>query len=428
MSHLAFVAPPFRGHLDPMLALAGALRTRGHRVTVFGIADVDGIAARGGCDFVALGRRSHPAGTLKSLSDRLAAPGGLGLFRVMADMAAMTRMLCAELPVAFRAEQVDAVVADQLEPAGGLVAAHLGLAHVTVANALPIHREPAVPPPFTSWRYDPTPAGLKRNRGGYRVSDALMRPVTANIAREARVLGLPGRRSLEDCLSPLAEITQLVPALDFPRRQLAGHVHPCGPLRAGTTEDAGIDLPADGRPLVFASLGSLQGGRAAVFRRIAQACAALDLTLVIAHGGRLDARQAARLPGRPIVRAFVPQRSLLHRADLLVTNGGLNTVLDGAAAGVPMLVIPIAFEQGAIGARVRHAGIGRVRAHRWPGRLQPTIESLLADAVMERRARHVAEAVRSAGGAEAAADVIEAVLRTGRPVLRRPAPPLLESA
>lgn len=428
MSHFAFVAPPFRGHLDPMLALAGALRDRGHRVTLFGIAEVEPMAARGGCDFVALGRRSHPAGTLATLSNRLAAPGGLGLFRVMAGMAAMTRMLCDELPAACRAERVDAVVADQLEPAGALVAAHLGLPFVTVANALPIHREPGVPPPFTSWRYDPTPWGLKRNRGGYRVSDALMRPVTANIAREALRLGVPGWRVFEDCLSPLAEITQLVPALDFPRRELGGHVHPCGPLRDSAPRDEAADLIGDGRPLVFASLGTLQGGRAALFRRIAQACAELGLGLVLAHGGRLDAGAAARLPGQPVVRAFVPQRSLLPHVDLLVTNGGLNTVLDGAAAGVPMLVIPIAFEQGAIAARVLHAGIGRVQARRGAGRLRPTMQALIGDAVMRRRARHVADAVRAAGGVDAAADVIEAVLRTGAPVLRRPAPPLQDSA
>ncbi|MBE7220693.1 MAG: glycosyltransferase, partial [Caulobacteraceae bacterium] len=319
MSHLAFVAPPFRGHLDPMLALAGTLRGRGHRVTLFGIPDVQPVAVGGGCDAVALGERSHPPGTLATLSNRLAAPGGLGLFRVMADMTAMTRMLCDALPAACRAEGVDAIVSDQLEPAGALVAAHLGLPSITVANALPIHREPGVPPPFTSWRYDPTARGLKRNRGGYRVSDALMRPVTANIAREAARLGVAGRRSLDACLSSLAEITQLVPALDFPRRHLGGHVHPCGPLRVPMAAGAEIDLPDDGRPLVFASLGSLQGGRAGLFRRIAQACAALDLSLVIAHGGRLDAREVARLPGHPIVRAFVPQRSLLRRVDLLVT-------------------------------------------------------------------------------------------------------------
>lgn len=413
-----------------MMALGAALRARGHRVTLFGIAEVAPVAARHGCDFVALGRRSYPEGTLGRLSGRMATPGGFGLFRVMADMVAMTRMLCDELPAACRSHGVDGIVTDQLEPAGSLVAAHLGCPFVTVANALPLHREPAVPPPFTNWRYDASPWGLKRNRGGYRVADLLMRPVTAGIAREARRLGVPGRDSLESCLSPLAEITQLVPGLDFPRRHLGGIVHPCGPLREGNDAEDVSDLLGDGRPLVFASLGSLQGGRTRIFRRIARACADLDLQLVVAHGGRLDPMAAAALPGHPVVRAFVPQRSLLRHAALLVTNGGLNTVLDGAAAGVPMLVIPIAFEQGAIGARVAHAGIGRVLSRRRLARLPAVLGTLGNDAVLRQRARQVARALAATGGAEAAAAVVEEVVRTGRPVLRRPkaAAPVRDSA
>ena len=428
MSHLALVAPPFLGHLNPMLALAAALRVRGHRVTLFGLAELEPIAVRRGCDFVGLGRRSFPDGALARLSDHLASPGGFGLFRVMSDMAGMTRMLCDELPAACRAHGVDAIVADQLEPAGALVAAHLGLPYVTVANALPLHREPAVPPPFTDWRYDPSPWGLKRNRGGYRVADLLMRPVASGIAREAHRLGLPPRRSLESCLSPFAEITQLVPSLDFPRRHLDGSVHPCGPLREGSGTEDVADLVGDGRPLVFASLGTLQGGRARIFHRIAQACADLDLHLVVAHGGRLDDATAAALPGRPTVRAFVPQRSLLRHADLLVTNGGLNTVLDGAAAGVPMLVIPIAFEQGAIGARVQHAGIGRTLSRRHLRPVASVLADLKANVLLPHRSQAMAKAMTAAGGAVAAASVVDEVVRTGRPVLRGCSPSLRDPA
>ena len=419
MSHFALVAPPFLGHLNPMLALGRALRARGHRVTLFGIPEAALLAERRGCDVVALGRRSHPDGTLARLANRMAAPGGLGLFGIMADMVAMTRMLCAELPAACRAAGVDGIVSDQLEPAGALVATHLGLPYVTVANALPLHREPLVPPPFTSWRYDASRWGVKRNRGGYRVADFMMRPVTAGIAREALRLGIPAPRGLEGCLSPLAEITQLVPELDFPRRHLGGTVHACGPLREeGDAEDVSEFL-GDGRPLVFASLGSLQGGRAGIFRRIARACAELDLHLVVAHGGRLDPALAASLPGRPTVRAFVPQRSLLPHAALLVTNGGLNTVLDGAAAGVPMLVIPIAFEQGAIAARVLDAGIGRVLSRWRLSRLPGVLAELGDNDILRQRARQMARAVAAAGGVEAAAAVVLEAMRTGRPVLRR---------
>lgn len=427
MSHLGFVAPPYLGHLNPMVTLATTLQARGHGVTFFGLEDVRDVAASRGIPFVAIGARTHPAGTLATLVAHMAAPGGAGLFRILRDMSSMTRMLCAELPAACRARQVDGLVTDQLEPAGALVSAHLGLPYVTVATALPIRRDPAVPPPFVDWRFDPTPWGLSRNRGGYRVADLLMRPYTATIAREGRKLGLR-RDSLDDCLSPLADLTQVVPALDFPRPAVPT-VHPCGPLRG---REAPVDLTPflrDERPMVFASLGTLQGGRAALFRRIAEVCQRLDLHLVIAHGGRLAAEAAADLPGNPTVRAFVPQRALLCHAALAVTNGGLNTVLDAASAGVPMLVVPIAFEQGAIGARVEHAGVGQVLPRRrlTSHRLETAMRDLLSDAILRQRTARVARALAVAGGVEQAASIVTEVMRTGRPA-RHAAPPIPEPA
>ena len=47
-----------------------------------------------------------------------------------------------------------------------------------------------------------------------------------------------------------------------------------------------------GTPFVFASLGTLQGGRFSLFQRIARACRAEGVQLLIAHCDRLDAAQA----------------------------------------------------------------------------------------------------------------------------------------
>jgi zeaxanthin glucosyltransferase len=431
MSHIAVVSPPFLGHLNPMLALSGTLRARGHRVTCFGMADVAPVAARHGIPFVALGSKTHPPGVLAGVLARMAAPGGLGLFRIMGDMTAHTRMLCAELPSACRTGRVDGLVTDQLEPGGALVAAHLGLPYVTVANALSIRRDPLQPPAFVGWRYDPTPRGVTRNRGGHRVSDLLLWPVTAGIRREAQALGLD-RSSLDSCLSPFADLTQLVPELDYPRRHHPQTVHACGPLRGPEPqEDLAPLLGETGRPVVFASMGTLQGGRLGIFRMIAEVCARLGLHLVVAHGGRLSEQDAATLPGHPTVRAFVPQRALLRHVALAVTNGGLNTVLDAAAAGVPTLVIPIAFEQGAIGARVEHAGVGQVLPRRRLNqhRLETAMQFLLSDPGVRRRAGEVACAIARAGGSEHAASLVEAALRTGHPASARPvADPLRATA
>jgi UDP:flavonoid glycosyltransferase YjiC (YdhE family) len=132
---------------------------------------------------------------------------------------------------------------------------------VNIANALPLNLEPAVPPPVLPWPYDPSPKGLRRNQGGYRVARLVERPITKVIRRHAERLGRPEIRFADESWSTRAQITQCVRGLDFPREQLPDSFHYAGPFR-GQDAPLDFDVPDDGHPLVFCSFGSLQGSRA----------------------------------------------------------------------------------------------------------------------------------------------------------------------
>lgn len=402
-----------------MLALADELVGRGHRVTFLHQADAKTLVQRHA--FVPLGASSHPAGHLTGVLRRMAGVNGfVGLGRIIRDVAATTDMLARELPAASRALGIDMIVGDQTEAAAGLVARHLDLPHVSVANALPLNREPDLPPPFTGWRYDRSDWGRERNRGGYRVSDLLMRRHARVISDYASRWRLGPLATIEECASPLAQISQTVAGFDFPRAALPPVFHHVGPLR-GPPRPSSFRMPArDGRPLVYASLGTLQGGRVSLFRRIAEAARQLELQLVIAHGGGLDPRAAASLPGRPAVFDFVPQDEVLQHASLAVLHGGLNTVMDALAAAVPIAAIPIAFEQGAIAARLENAGVGARVGRRFltAGRLARTMHNVLGASSYAAVAARLGTEIARAGGVRQAADIVESVLRTGRPVMR----------
>ena len=390
-----------------MLALARTLVERGHRATFVAQGEVEPKVARRGVAFVPVGARSHPPGRLGRMTARLGGTTGVfGLSGVIRDMADTTAMLCHEVPDVLRHIHAGAVVADQTEPAGGLVARHTGLPLVSVANALLVDREPAVPPPFVGWRYDASRWGVQRNLGGYRVSDWMMRPLLEVIGRQARAWNLRGIETLEDCLSSELEISQCVASFDFPRASPPAALCHCGPLRL---PDKRVWDPAPDRPHVFCSLGTLQGARASVFGVVAAACCRLDLALTIAHGGRLDPVEAAALAGAPRVESFVPQRAVLRTVSAVVSHGGLNTVLDALAAGVPLVVVPLAFEQAAIAARVERCGAGIVVERR-----RLTVDSLAAAlrTVLERpsfraRAEALRDEVVAAGGVARAADLVE---------------------
>ncbi len=424
MAHFGVVAPAFYSHFSALGALAGELVQRGHRVTFVHRPDARAYVADPRIDFHAVGAATHPPGSLDAVLRRAANPGSpLGLRRVILDMAGSTDMLCRELPRAIDALGIDAVIADQMEAAGALVAEGLGLPFVSVACALPVNREPGIPLPVMPFDYAEDERARAIYEGSTRVYDWMMSPHRRSIEANARRLGLPARDALHDCLSPLAQVSQTVAAFDFPRRALPPHFHHVGPLRptgahAGSTKRHFMPAIAAGKPFVFASLGTMQGGRLALFKRIARACRALDAQLLVAHCGGLDTDQERILEaaGATWVCGFADQQAVLDRADAVVSHAGSNTIMDAIAARTPILALPIAFDQPGTAARVAHTGIGLKASARLTGsaQLARLLRRLLDEDGFRTRLDAMGESVASAGGTLRAADIIEAALQGAR--------------
>jgi len=354
---------------------------------------------------------SLPASAAAGDLEALAASGGRqpGIIATVKAMARRCDALCDVLPDALRAHGVDLVIGDQTEPGAALSAMACGLPYASLACALPLDREPGLPPPFVDWEHRPDGGRLWLYEGGHRVTDWLMRPLSRAIRRRAESFGIAGVRRLDDTFSTTLQLFQLARGLDFPRAVPPANAHWVGPLRDA---DASVfEHRDDGRPLAFCSLGTLQGHRIDLFRSIAEAVAKQGLRPVIAHGGRLSPAQAATLPGDPITADFLPQRAVLALSRLAVVHGGLNTVLDALAAGVPLVVTPLAYEQGAIAARVAASGAGLMVSPRRAGRdLAQACGRVLKEPGFAARAGALGREIASSGGVERAADLIEQLL------------------
>ncbi len=398
--HIAIIAPPTAGHFNPLAALGTALAAAGARVTFVHMAEARSLVPGSAVGFAELDHPDDRPGKLADYYRKLAQPSGvIGLPRMIRGTAAITELLLRALPAALQDIEVDAVIADSAEPAGALVARHLDLPFVTAVTGLPLLRELGVPPPFLGWAYRADRWGRFRNGGGYAVSDALLRPITETVSAHARRWGLDPspRKQWSDRL----QIAQCPEALDFPRTALPARFHYGAPWRL--EEAADMPLPDDDRPLVFCSLGSLQGARRSLFAAMTRACAALGARAVVAHGGGLTADEVASLPGDPLVRAFWPQTRILPRCSAAILHAGFNTVLDALAAGVPIVAVPLAFEQPATAARLNRIGAACV--------VSPTdasrsgLETALKRVLNDPRYRHVAQTL---AGEIAAADDLTA--------------------
>ncbi len=112
-----------------------------------------------------------------------------------------------------------------------------------------------------------------------------------------------------------------------------------GLFRAPVAEPLPCDIrPDPDRPLVYVSLGTLQGTGTACWRG--------SRGPVAGPGRRCLSRLAA---SRPRARAtsprigsaaLSPQRAILERAQVCVTHAGMNTVMECLEQGVPMLALP----------------------------------------------------------------------------------------
>ncbi len=391
------------------------LSHRGHRVTLFHIPALKETAANEGLGF-------HPVGDLESsaLADAIRSMAHMKGFASVRFAVRCSRRLsdlfCRELPEALRREKVDLVLADQNEPAAACVAERMKLPFVSVCPGLPLNREPAIPPPFFGWSYRDTPLARARNRAGTFVADRLIAPINRTLNRHRRGWGLQPIRQPDDTFSRDAQICQLTPDFDFPRRGAPSCLHYVGPIVDGYGRR--IPFPYEslnGKPLVYVSLGTLQDPASEYFRIIARACAGLDLQVVIA-AGRNEPRTLRALAGSPIVVQYAPQLELLARASLTITHAGLNTVMQSLLFGVPMVAVPLTHDQPATAARIAWSGTGEVIPPKalTTERLVASIRRVLDDPSFRQKAQRIRESARSAGGADRAADVVETVLARPR--------------
>jgi MGT family glycosyltransferase len=168
----------------------------------------------------------------------------------------------------------------------------------------------------------------------------------------------------------------------------------------------------DGRPIIYASLGTTRNAEPAILRMIAEACDGLDVQLVISLGGRFNPEDFADLPGRPLVVQFAPQLELLEIARIVISHGGPNTAFEALLAGKPMIAIPMAYDQPAIAARLARLHIAKVLPimRLSAARIRSAVTTLLNYASYQQAAVAMQATLQSLRGSVAASDIIENAL------------------
>ncbi|MHA6765410.1 glycosyltransferase [Streptacidiphilus sp. PAMC 29251] len=380
MGRYLFVSLPLAGHVNPMGAVAKELLARGHEVLWAGsesflrpllgpeavIAKIPLRAHRGQADRGMAAAKSRWDGYIVPHA-KTTLPG---IERAVADF------------------QPDVLVVDQHAVAGALAAHRAGLPWVSIA---------------------PTTMELTRP---YRALPKVEAWLQGRLAAIWTTAGLPGEPPHDLRFSPHLLIAFTGHALTGPLEWPDNAVL-VGPALAPRPPDP--DFPWDwldpGRRHVLVTVGTLALDLAQEFHaRVIEALRPLgdSVQAIVAapDGTVVDA------PGHVLVRPRVPVLELMPRLDAVVSHGGLNTVCEALAHGVPLVVAPIKGDQPINAAQVAAAGAGR-RVRFASVRPKPLREDLLAvldDPSYRAAAGRIRDSFAAAGGAPAAARHLEAVL------------------
>lgn len=417
MTHFGIICPPGAGHLHPMMALGQALQQRGNRVTLLNVLDTESYASAAGIEFCAVASNQFPVGKMHELRKQLGNKSGIPAIKGMSQLINSTMLATLQDgPQQIQRVGIDGLLVDQYRPEGGVIADYLGLPYITVCNALLFNQEPDVPPINTLWGYQPVFWARWRNLLGNTMLNQFLAPAWKILQAYRDSWKLPLYRNWDETQSPLASISQQPPQFDFPRKQLASNFHFTGPFVSPQAR-ANVEFPfaqLSDRPLIYASLGTVQNRLVPLFQAIASACADLDVQLVLSLGGSLSPAELGTLPGSPIVVQYAPQLALLQRASLCITHAGLNTALESLSAGVPMVAIPITNDQPGVASRIAWTGTGEfIPLKRLSSQqLRLVIKKVLSNPSYKQRALQLQTAIHQANGVEKAVDItLQAMLQ-----------------
>jgi MGT family glycosyltransferase len=165
----------------------------------------------------------------------------------------------------------------------------------------------------------------------------------------------------------------------------------------------------DGRPLVVVTLGTTYMHQEGLLRRVLGALDGLGTRVLVLTGLELD---PSEVPGGPGVRveSYIPHAAVLPHAAVVISHGGMGSLLEAFRAGVPSVCVPLGRDQAgnAVAASERGAAIA-LPGDATGGRLRDAITEALTSPALHEGARRMASAIAACGGAPAAADQVEQV-------------------
>lgn len=426
MPHFLLLPVGSHGDVHPFVGIGAGLAARGHRVTMITAEPFRAVAEQSGLEFV---------GTV-SAADYQQVMDHPDLWHPRRGM----RVLFDRERTARYYPLVGPLIRDRYEPGktvalGGTLAfvaraaqERFGIPYATV-HLQPMSCCSVADPPVDSTGLDGTWLPRPLIRAAYWcaekwVTDPLMAP-TLNDYR--RTLGLPPVKRVLTKWSPSPQrVIGLFP--DWfgpipdggPAFRHAGFALFDDAVGRRTPDDLAEFLAAGPPPVIFSFGSAMRHGRP-YFEAAVEACRLLGIRGVLL--GKSGEQIPPHLPPNVRHADYAPFSEVFPRAACVVHHGGIGTSAQAMRAGVPQLVMPLAYDQADNAARMRRLGVG---ATLFPKRftgpaVAERLKSLMGDEGVKRAAEAAGERVRGDDGVATACRLVEELVGTDTRPLTAPA-------
>lgn len=394
MAKFLFVVPPFFGHINPTLSIGASLIEKGHSVVWTGLIPLEKeyIPMKGIYFYPEelLAPHKKEIEYILSLQGNGSNLSGLETLKLALEQTYIpfAKIMIDGVISIIEKFNPDVIINDCITFAGSLAAYKKGIPYATTTTSPPeAMGDPKIAPKVEEWCHN-------------------------LIIKLQNDLGIYGKEELINS----KELNMVFTSYEF-----AGYKIPptnltfIGPV-FGRPSPVTFDwdkFETYNNPKIYVSLGTVvEDIRQDFFKRIVNIFREKPVTVIASAEPSL----LNEWPNNFIVQKKLPQIELLQKVDVVISHGGFNTINESLINELPILVIPIAYDQFYNASLIEKSGCGiRLRYKRMKdSEIENAIYELLNNTIYKKAAKYIKQTFMNAGGNHKAVELLENLVNSNK--------------